>query len=220
MKHYYLIVDTETTAKQTVADFGAVIMDRKGNIVEQFGVLLDGHFGTLPLWSDPRAPAEAFWSTQMRHRRKKHYDDLLTAGQRSICSPALVNLWLARVKGQYDPAVTAYNIGFDWSKCRNTGIDLGIFQTRFCTMKAARAFIATRADYADFCQARGLLTGMGQPRTTADAMAKYVIDRQHSGSLEDEPHTALEDARDYEAPILAHILRDLSRKKLLEASRY
>jgi hypothetical protein len=220
MKHYYLIVDTETTAKQTVADFGAVIMDRKGNIVEQFGVLLDGHFGTLPLWSDPRAPAEAFWSTQMAHRRKKHYDDLLTAGQRSICSPALVNLWLARVKGQYDPAVTAYNIGFDWSKCRNTGIDLGIFQTRFCTMKAARAFIATRADYVDFCQARGLLTGMGQPKTSADAMAKYVIDRQHSGSLADEPHTALEDARDYEAPILAHILRDLSRKKLLDASRY
>ena len=52
MKHYYLIVDTETTAKQTVADFGAIVMDRKGNIVEQFGVLLDGHFGTLPLCAD------------------------------------------------------------------------------------------------------------------------------------------------------------------------
>ena len=71
MKHHYLIVDSETTSKQTVADFGAVIMDRKGNIVEQFGVLLNGHFGTLPLWSDPRAPADAFWSTQMAHRRKK-----------------------------------------------------------------------------------------------------------------------------------------------------
>jgi hypothetical protein len=220
MKHYYLIVDTETTADQTVADFGAVIIDRKGNIVEQFGVLLDGHFGTLPLWSDHRAPAAAFWSTQQAHRRKKHYDDLLAAGQRSICSPALVNLWLARVKGQYNPAVTAYNIGFDLSKCRNTGIDLGIFETRFCTMKAARAFIATRADYVDFCNDRGLLTPTGRPTTSADAMAKYVIDRQHGGSLEDEPHTALEDARDYEAPILAHILRDLSRKKLLDASRY
>jgi hypothetical protein len=87
-------------------------------------------------------------------------------------------------------------------------------------MKAARAFIATRADYVDFCNARGLLTATGRPKTSADAMAKYVIDRQHSGSLDDEPHTALEDARDYEAPILAHILRDRSRKQLLEASRY
>ena len=59
-----------------------------------------------------------------------------------------------------------------------------------------------------------------QVKLLEEKMAKYVIDRQHSGSLADEPHTALEDARDYEAPILAHILRDLSRKKLLDASRH
>ena len=37
MKHYYLIVDTETTKKQTVADFGAVIVTKQGEIVEQVG---------------------------------------------------------------------------------------------------------------------------------------------------------------------------------------
>jgi len=30
MRHYYLIVDTETTKKQTVADFGAVVMTKQG----------------------------------------------------------------------------------------------------------------------------------------------------------------------------------------------
>jgi hypothetical protein len=34
--------------------------------------------------------------------------------------------------------------------------------------------------------------------------------------MPDEPHTALEDARDYEALILSYILRDTTRKQLLE----
>jgi len=137
-KHYYLIIDTETTQAQTVADFGAVVVDRQGNIVEQFGVLLDGHFGSVELFHDNKAPAESFWSTMMLHRRKKHYDKLLATGQRSICSPMLVNLWLTRIKAQYNPIVTAYNIAFDLGKCRNTGIDLGIFENSFCLMKKAQ----------------------------------------------------------------------------------
>lgn len=216
MKHYYLIVDTETTAKNTVADFGAVVMDRKGNIVEQFGVLLDGHFATLPLWCDHSAPADAFWSSQMAHRRRKHYDDMLANGQRSICSPALVNLWLARIRGQYDPTVTAYNIGFDWGKCRDTGIDLGIFSRRFCTMKAARALICSTVAYDQWARESGRVTATGRVRSSADAVAKYVC----GGALADEPHTALEDARDYEAPILAYMLRRTTRKALLSAGHY
>ena len=219
MKHFYLIVDTETTAKNTVADFGAVIVDRQGVIHEQFGVLIDGHFGTLPLFSDHRAPAEAFFSTQMLHRRRKHYDQLLANGQRSLCSASLVNLWLARVLGQYDPVLTAYNLSFDFGKCANTDIDLGIFSQRFCLMKAAKRVIGIRADYVQFCNDRGLITPTGKPRMTADAMAKFLDDTNYDGSLEDEPHTALEDARDYEAMILYALLRDLSRNKLVELGK-
>ena len=72
-KHYYLIVDTETTQKNTVADFGAVITTRSGAIIEQFGVLLDGHFGSIDLFADYRAPADSLWSTQAAHRREKDY---------------------------------------------------------------------------------------------------------------------------------------------------
>ena len=71
-KHYYLIVDTETTKKQTVADFGAVVVDRQGAIVEQFGAMVLGHFGKLPLFSDPTADPDAFWSEQSAHRRAKN----------------------------------------------------------------------------------------------------------------------------------------------------
>ena len=210
-KHYYLIVDTETTMRHTVADFGAVVVTRQGEIVEQFGAMVEGEFGVHPLFYNPDADASDFWSEQSAKRRAKGYEKMLSRGDRIIASPAAIVRWLERVRGQYNPAVTAYNVGFDLSKCRNTGIDLGIFSLRFCLMKAAKAHIASTADYADFCHSRGLLTPTGRLSTTADTMAKFLV----GDALEDEPHTALEDARDYEAVILTHILRDLSRKKLL-----
>jgi len=217
MRHYYLIVDTETTQRGTVADFGAVIVTKQGEIVEQFGAMVLGHFGKLPLFSDPTANPDAFWSEQSAYRRAKNYDDMLESGERSISSPALINQWLAGIKARYNPTLTAYNLAFDLGKCRNTRINLGIFGSRFCLMKSAKRKIGVLACYQDFCKARGLLTAkLRKPSMTADAMAKYIADTEYQGSLADEPHTALEDARDYEAMILTYILRDTTRKQILE----
>jgi hypothetical protein len=219
-KHYYLIVDTETTQRGTVADFGAVIVTKQGEIVEQFGAMVLGHFGKLPLFSDPTADADAFWSEQSAYRRAKNYDAMLESGERSISSPALINQWLAGIKARYNPTLTAYNLAFDLGKCRNTRINLGIFGSRFCLMKSAKRKIGVLACYQDFCKARGLLTAkLRKPSMTADAMAKYIADTEYSGSLADEPHTALEDARDYEAMILTHILRDTTRAQILELGK-
>ena len=220
MRHYYLIVDTETTQRGTVADFGAVIVTKQGEIVEQFGAMVLGHFGKLPLFSDPSADPDAFWSEQSAYRRAKNYDDMLESGERSISSPALINQWLAGIKARYNPTLTAYNLAFDLGKCRNTRINLGIFGSRFCLMKSAKRKIGVLASYQDFCKARGLLTAkLRKPSMTADAMAKYIADTEYSGSLADEPHTALEDARDYEAMILAYILRDTTRAQILELGK-
>jgi len=216
MKHYYLIVDTETTKYQTVADFGAVIMTRDGTIVEQFGAMVAGHFGKMPLFSDPKADPDAFWSEQSAQRRLKDYDQMVEDGHRSIASVGLINQWLVRVNAQYSPVLTAYNISFDLGKCRNTRINLGIFAERFCLLKAAKRKIGVLAEYQQFCQDRGFLTAkLRNPSMTADTMAKFIL----GDSLEDEPHQALEDARDYEAPILTHILRDTTRAQLLELGR-
>ena len=138
MRHYYLIVDTETTQRGTVADFGAVIVTKQGEIVEQFGAMVLGHFGKLPLFSDPSADADAFWSEQSAYRRAKNYDDMLESGERSISSPALFNQWLSAINARYNPVLTAYNLAFDFGKCRNTRINLGIFNSRFCLMKSAK----------------------------------------------------------------------------------
>ena len=98
MRHFYLIVDTETTKRGTVADFGAVVVTKQGRIVEQFGAMVLGHFGKLPLFSDPSADPAAFWSEQSAQRRAKNYDDMLESGERSIASPQLINQWLASGK--------------------------------------------------------------------------------------------------------------------------
>jgi len=213
VRHFYLIVDTETTKRGTVADFGAVVMTKQGQLVEQFGAMVHGHFGKLPLFSDPSADSSAFWSEQSAQRRAKNYDDMLEAGERSISSVGLINQWLAGINARYAPVLTAYNIAFDFGKCRNTRINLGIFNSRFCLMKAAKRQIGALAEYHEFCNAYGFLTAKRRdPSMTADTMAKFIFGLD----LPDEPHTALEDARDYEAPILTKILESVTRKQLLE----
>jgi hypothetical protein len=216
MRHFYLIVDTETTKKQTVADFGAVIVTKQGEIVERFGAMVLGHFGTMPLFADATAPDSALWSEQSAKRREKDYYSMLDTGERSIASPALINQWLVRVNAQYAPVLTAYNLAFDLGKCRNTRIDLGIFGQSFCLMKAAKRQIGTLAEYHDFCHDNRFLTlALRKPSMTADTMAKFIL----GVSLEDEPHTSLEDAQFYEAPILTKILESVTRKQLLELGR-
>ena len=216
MKHFYLIVDTETTTKQTVADFGAVIVDRQGQIIDQFGAMVLGHFGKFDLFYDPSAADSEFWSWQSGKRRAKNYNEMLDSGERSIASVGLINQWLAATKARYNPVLTAYNISFDLDKCRKTHINLGIFNQKFCLMKAAKRDIGVLADYQQFCYDKGLLTAkLKQPQMTADSMAKYIS----GADLADEPHTALEDARDYEAMILAYILKTKTRKQLMELGR-
>ena len=116
-RHHYLIVDSETTRRQTVADFGAVVVGRDGRIVEQFGALVFGHFGKFALFADPALPDSAFWSEQSAQRRMKNYHAMIDSGERSISSPALIQQWLWGVNQRYQPTLTAYNLAFDFGKC-------------------------------------------------------------------------------------------------------
>lgn len=216
MRHFYLIVDTETTQRGTVADFGAVLITKQGEIVERFGAMVLNHFGSLPLFSDATAPDSALWSEQSAKRREKNYYAMLESGERSISSVGLINQWLSGINARYAPVLTAYNLAFDLGKCRNTRIDLGIFAQSFCLMKAAKRQIGTLAEYHEFCNANDFLTAkLRKPSMTADTMAKFIF----GTSLEDEPHTALEDAQFYEAPILTKILESVTRKQLMELGR-
>jgi len=192
------LVDTETTMQNNVADFGAVIADLStGEILDQIGSLIYGQFNRAELWFDYRADPNSFWSAQNTRARRKQYKKRIANGSRSIASPALINIWLAKNCGRYNPAVTAYNLPFDSSKCDRTGINLGMFSRSFCLLKAARATYMQDSKFIKFCYDNDALTKTGRPSFTADNVSHFLL----GDSLDPEPHTALEDARDYELPI-------------------
>ena len=203
LKHYYLIVDVETTSDDRVADFGAVVVDRKGNVAASLGVLIEGIFGE----------ADFHWALGNPKHTLRKYRGLVANGDRAIATPAYVNRWLAEMAATFSPILTAYNIGFDWAKCRNTGIDLGIFPRRFDLLQAAKTVIVSTDDYAKACHENDWFTKGGKLSSKADHVARFV-----DPTLPAEPHTALEDARDYEGAILAAIIAaPNSREKLVAA---
>ena len=91
-KDWFLIHDTETTQDQKVADFGAVVVDRKGNIDAQCAVLVkdiytDSENHPLFFTSDP----EGIWSKQGQDKRYSKYNAMLENGSRMI---SLINLFM------------------------------------------------------------------------------------------------------------------------------
>ena len=203
LKHYYLIVDVETTSDDRVADFGAVVIDRKGNVAASLGVLIEGIFGS----------ADFHWALGNPKHTLRKYQGMVANGDRAIATPAYVNRWLAEMNRTFSPILTAYNVGFDWGKCRNTGIDLGVFPQRFDLLQAAKAVIVSTDEYAQACYENDWFTKGGKLSSKADHVARFV-----DPTLPVEPHTALEDARDYEGAILAAIIANpTSREKLLAA---
>ena len=198
-KQFHTIVDCETTNDNLVADFGAVVVDRNGKVWAEFGALLDDSNFHFALGSKKKV--------------QEKYNRLMELGYRCDANVAYINNWLGFVRETFNPTLTAYNIGFDMGKCRNTGINLDQFKDRFCLMKLAKSVIVDTPEYQAWAYAENMLTpSLGKPSAKADAVAKYL-----DPTLPDEPHTALEDARDYEALILNHCIHSpLSRAKILE----
>lgn len=204
-KQYFLVVDTETTCDDTVADFAAVIVDRKGNIQTKMAVLVRGQYDTRDLFYIPNT--NNGWSKSHAASKRVMYDSMLDTGSRIMASVSAINNWLHKAAGKYNPSLTAYNLSFDVEKSRNTGIDLDIFNSRFCLWQAAVGNICTRKSFRQFCLDNHRFnkpTDKGNMtfQTNAEVVAGYL-----SGNMTTEPHTALEDIIDFEIPILQHILK-------------
>jgi hypothetical protein len=217
-KTYFLIADTETTQDSLVADFGAVVCDRKGKIVNQCAILVNGvytDFENHPLFftSDP----DGIWSQAGQDRRYVTYTNMLKSGSRMLASIPAINKWLAKCNILYNPILTAYNLPFDIGKCQNTGIDLSIFERRFCLWSASVTQWAHTRAYRNLVLQ---LHAFNSPtelknmtfKTNAETMARYALGHP---TLQDEPHTALEDVIYYELPILRKLCKARSVKWLL-----
>lgn len=204
-KQYFLGVDVETSITDKVADFGAVIVDRHGEIFAQCGVLVNGVFGTDKLFHDKNA--SNIWSMSNLQKRQDNYLAMLESGSRMLASVNAINRWLEKACGKYNPTLFAYNLAFDTAKCKNTGIDLAMFKQRFCLWQAAVGNICNSKPYRKFVLDNHLFntpTGKGNMtfRTDAEAVTGFL-----SGNMTEEPHTSIEDLIEYEVPTLVHILK-------------
>lgn len=208
-KQYFLIVDTETTNDDQVFDFGAVVVDRKGEIVNQCSIIIRENIGK-ELFQDPTG--KSFWSKDYAQQKKNNYMEMLDKGNRMMASVNAVNRWLEKVNAKYNPTLTAYNIGFDSTKCANTGIDLTIFANRFCLWHTAANMFANKKQYKQFALENlyfGEKTQKGNMtiKTNAEIMSHYITGRHN-----EEPHTAIEDAIYFELPILIAVLKNRNWK--------
>lgn len=221
-KKHFLIVDTETTITDKVVDLGIVVCDKQGNIEYEAGLLIRELFNEReahPLFHD--TTADPLWGKRNLPRRYKQYEDMLTDGRRMLASVAAVNRLMVKIAMKYKPVFTAYNIAFDAQKLENTGIDMTLFPERFCLWHAAAQKWANTKAYRQFAlddHLFGNRTAKGNMtiRTGADYMARFLL----GDNLPPEPHTALEDARDYERPILAALVKNTSPKIYMAPPKY
>ena len=204
-KQFFAVLDTETTMANTVADFAIVIVDREGKIYNQCAVMIKDHYGKFELFHDKAA--NDIWGYEGLERRKANYVSMLNSGTRMLASVNAVNKWIQQAIGKYDPALTAYNLAFDKDKCAKTEIDLTGFSSSFCLWQAAVGNICKTKQYKQFVLENHQFKSPTQHgnmcfQTGAETVAGFI-----TGNMIDEPHTALEDARDFEVPILTTILK-------------
>jgi hypothetical protein len=203
-KQFFAILDTETTIENTVADFAIIIVDRQGKIHNQCAVLINGHYGNFELFHDKTK--NDIWGYAGLEKRKANYVKMLDSGVRMLASVNAINKWINQAIGKYNPALTAYNLSFDLDKCQNTGIDLSGFTEKFCLWQAAVGNICNKKQYREFVLQNHLFNkptekGNMSFSTTAESVCGFI-----NGEFKIEPHTALEDARDFELPILQAII--------------
>ena len=222
-KTFFLVIDTETTIGDRVADFGAVITDRKGNIHARAACLIREFYldkENFPLFHDQSA--DPLWGARNLPKRYANYDEMLGDGRRMLASVAAVNRWLAQARVKYNPIVTAYNKAFDFDKMNKSGIDMSIFDASFCLWHAAaHKYIKTKA-FRQFvldnhCFNAPTKHGNMSFLTNAEVMARFILGNP---DLPDEPHTAIEDAEYYEVPILLDIIKTKNKADYLNAPAF
>ena len=203
-KQYFALFDTETTIEDTVADFAMLICDRHGEIFARCAVLVRDHYDCKKLFHDKNA--NDIWGYAGLKRREENYRVMLADGKRMLASAAAINRWIDQAIGKYNPMLTAYNVAFDLDKCKKTGIELSGFNSRFCLWQAAVGNICHSKKYRQFCLDHHLFNAPTQHgnmtfKTNAEAVCGFI-----RGEFLIEPHTALEDAQDFELPILQYVV--------------
>ena len=192
-KHYYLVIDTETTdiSNPYVYDIGGAIIDRYGNVYETFSFVIK------EMWHDNwELLKSAYYADKL-----PNYQRELILGSRELVTYYQAKKHIAKICEEYKvKAIMAHNAIFDYKATRNTQKFLtdGKYSTFlpygieiWDTMKMAQDVIATKKSYIRFCEENGYMTQHKTPRVQVKAEVLY---RYISGNNDFvESHTGLED---------------------------
>lgn len=192
-KHYYLVIDTETTdiSNPYVYDIGGAIIDRYGNVYETFSFVIK------EMWHDNwELLKSAYYADKL-----PNYQRELILGSRELVTYYQAKKHIEKICEEYKvKAIMAHNAIFDYRATRNTQKFLtdGKYSTFlpygieiWDTMKMAQDVIATKKSYIRFCEENGYMTQHKTPRVQVKAEVLY---RYISGNNDFiESHTGLED---------------------------
>jgi hypothetical protein len=224
-KKFFVTIDTETTQSGFPADIGIIVSDMQGNIHHEMGILIGDFFSDKenhPLFHVFGDKNDVFSKASLPARYAA-YEQMLQDGRRVLASVGAVNRFLSKVKAKYNPVMTAYNLAFDSAVMNKSGIIANeLFPNSFCLWHASVAKWGNTKAYKQFMLEnhffgnRTSKTGHMGIKTNADVMAKFLL----GAGLPDEPHTALEDAKYYELPILTALVKNTSPKEYMNPPPY
>jgi hypothetical protein len=207
-KQFFLIIDTETTQNDHVADFGAVVCDKQGNVFEHCAVLVND-FKNEELFHDAKLVDNSLWAKNNLQNRRLNYDAMLNEGTRTLASVNAINKFLDRVSAKYENiTLTAFNLPFDLAKCASSNINLDSFTNRVCLWKLFCGHFASSKAYRKFVLEnhyfgkKTIKTGSLTYLTNAECASHFL-----TGVDAIEPHTAFEDIVRHEIFILTSIVK-------------
>jgi len=187
----YLIIDTETggdLARPCIYDFGYVIINRKGERLQEF------HSCVKEVITNPALMMNAFYAKKIF----SYYLPRLSNGEMQINSWESIREQLRTdIKNFNVKTICAYNAKFDFRAIKTTNKLLGFGQffnapiKTLCLWEAACELIMSNRNYKQTAINLGWVTAKGNIRTSAEMAYRYIANDFDFI----ESHTALEDAR-------------------------
>lgn len=213
-----LMLDTETcnTLEDPIPyNFGAKIIDRKGNVYDELNVLIDEVYHGM----------NELMQTCYYAHKLPIYEEQIANGEIEVMQFIAFVKALREMIRKYNVKIwCAHNARFDNKSMNNLERYLTKSEYRYLlpfgmeawdTMKMAKDVIASKASYRKFCEENGFMTkhATPRPRMTAEVLYRYI-----SQDLDfEEAHRAMEDV-DIETQILVYCFRQHKkmRKSLWE----
>ena len=207
-RSFLLLVDSETVQSGKIFDFCYQVIQKS----YPFAVVHSGNwivkdFCTEQLFSIEKSTV---FSRASVARRTEAYRQMVRDGLRIVASVDNININLKYIVEMWDPEVMAYNVSFDISAMKKTGLFTG-FKSSRCLMQNCISLFLDRKGYRSFALKYGAFTDKGILSFNAQNMYRYIFNEPDFI----ESHTAAHDV-EIERAIYCYVAR---QKKSLKVKK-